>query len=85
MNKSKSNEGGEHWVSVWQENGKVYCFDSFGRSINKILPIFNKNSKGHVIYNDDKIQKDSEEDCGQRCITFLIIASKHGIKNAIKI
>lgn len=85
LNKSTSNGPGEHWVAIWQENGNIYCFDSFGRSINRILPIFNRNAGGGIIYNDDIIQKDSEEDCGQRCISFLITASTLGINNAIKI
>lgn len=85
LNKSLSGGKGEHWVAIWQENGDHYCFDSFGRSIDRIMPVFDRNAGGGVIYNDDVIQKDSQEDCGQRCIAFLILANKFGIANAIKI
>jgi hypothetical protein len=85
LNTAKSNQKGEHWVAIWQENGKIYVFDSFGRNINRLLPYFDKNVGGGIIYNDNKKQYDYQEDCGQRCISFLLLAKKFGIHNAIKL
>ena len=85
INTATSNKKGEHWTSVWQENGKIYVFDSFGRSINRLLPYFDDNVGGGIIYNNNKKQYDYQEDCGQRCISFLLLAVKYGIINAIKL
>lgn len=87
LNKAVSGESGEHWVACWQENGSIYCFDSFGRAIDRIMPIFDSNAGGGVIYNDNQVQKDSQEDCGQRSISFLICAKilPRGIRDAILI
>lgn len=85
LNTSNTNENGEHWVAVWNENNNIYVFDSFGRSIERLLPYFNNLMGGGIIYNDNKKQYDYQEDCGQRCISFLLLAQKYGIKKAIKL
>lgn len=85
INTSPSYKPGQHWVSVWQEGGNIYTYDSFGRSPSKLLPIFNNHVNGGVFYDDTKNQKINEMNCGQRSIAFLITACDIGIKNAIKI
>lgn len=85
INTSPSYKPGQHWTAVVHENNNIYCYDSFGRSPSRLLPIFNNNVRGGVIYDDTQNQKKNEFNCGQRCISFLITASKIGIKNAIKI
>jgi len=88
INTSKSHEPGEHWISIWKESNptpKIYYFDSFGRNPEKLVPLFNGRLGGNIIYDDDKNQKDNEENCGQRSISWLLSCCKYGIKNAIKI
>jgi len=92
INTSKSNEPGEHWIGVWVEGTKakkggnrVYYFDSFGRNPEKITPLFNKGLGGNIIYDDDKNQRDCENNCGQRAISWLLCCCKYGVANAIKI
>jgi hypothetical protein len=85
INTSPCNKQGEHWIGVWRENNKNYMYDSFGRNPERITPIFNSRVGGQVYYDDEKEQRDEENNCGQRTLSWLLCCCKYGIKNGIKI
>lgn len=81
INLDKSGNKGIHWMALYKEDGTVYGYDSFGRRMNKLMPL-----EQHVT-NDtkDKEQKDSQNNCGQRAIAWLRCVEKYGIENALNI
>jgi hypothetical protein len=54
-----------------------------------LVPIFlNSLKRGNFTYKDaeyDSEQKNNEDNCGQRVISWLMYAEKYGIKEALKI
>ena len=89
INTDKSDQGGEHWVAIHKYKNKIYVYDSFGRHTKNLLKNFNKMVKGagcDVIDAEyDAEQNDNQEDCGIRCIAFLLIVKAMGIKSALTI
>jgi hypothetical protein len=65
----------------------LYVYDSFGRQTKYILKKLLKLNKGTRIIESrrDPEQQGNQQDCGLRCITWLLIAKKHGIKKALTI
>ncbi len=84
------NGAGVHWVGVYQERNNVYVFDTFGRKINILMPDFVKRARtnGFNVYNANKKyereQKEEQNDCGLRCLAWLILTHSKGI-NVTKI
>ena len=82
---------GEHWVSVYQERNNVFVFDTFGRKINILMPEFEKRARttGYIVYNANKKyereQKEEQNDCGLRCLAWLILTHSKGIKTVLLI
>ena len=80
---------GEHWVSVYQERNNVFVFDTFGRKINILMPEFEKRARinGYIVYNANKKyereQKEEQNDCGLRCLAWLILTHSKGIKTVL--
>ena len=74
FNLDKHNEPGSHWCGMYRTSSRYLIYDSFGR---KVL-----QGKKYMYTEKDKEQTDKEENCGQRCLAWLIIAYKHGIDNA---
>ena len=71
-----SNEPGSHWVALYQYKNKTYIFDSFDRKISH----FRK-----VEIDKPVMQKPKEEDCGQRCISFLALIESIGLNDTLKL
>ena len=87
LNLDKSNQPGSHWVAcVLDSNDDIYVFDTYDRIIRKILPIIYK-VKHHRILSGNRsvLQKIDGEDCGQRCIAWLLLVDRYGIDVAKKI
>ena len=80
---------GVHWVGVVITRQRVYVWDSFGRSSNKLLKALSKNSKiANKLIVDadyDPEQKISEMLCGQISLAWLLTVDEVGIKNALKV
>jgi len=91
INTGTKKSKGEHWVAVYKNNHIYYIYDSFGRIHSNIVKHFvedmSKNSKVRFVDSDrDPEQYGSKsEDCGHRCISFLMIVEDYGIRNALKI
>jgi len=87
LNLDKSNQPGSHWIAcVLDSNDDIYVFDTYDRIIRKILPIIYK-VKHHRILSGNRsvLQKIDGEDCGQRCIAWLLLVDRYGIDVAKKI
>ena len=74
INVDKSNQPGSHWVAVCKINGKTYHYDSFARDNKKLMPSLSKSGNGKVVNVDisDTEQKVIEDNCGARCVAFLL-------------
>ena len=82
-------DNGEHWLSFVVKGKQVYIWDSFGRSIDDIVPELQRQLRGQRIRyrmsDRDSNQKDSQKDCGSRCFSFLECTDTYGIRKAMKI
>ena len=87
-NLDNSHQSGSHWVGIYIKNNNMYCYDSFGRDINNILPeyiiSYSKKYNYNIINSDstDREQQIKEYNCGQRSLAFLIICHHFSIKDA---
>lgn len=84
VNLDKHDEPGSHWIALARQGDYIMLFDSFGRSLNKINKhIKKKNDRIEVITPErDPEQKESETNCANHCIAFLIIWNRYGMKGA---
>lgn len=81
INTDDSKGIGEHWTAIYRCGGDVYLYDSFGRNHVQILPSLIKSNNG-VVYDAeyDAEQIETENNCGQRCIAWLILCTEWGIE-----
>ncbi len=84
INLDNSRKPGSHWIAVaWDDIGKNYMvYDSFGRKTKKILPNFYSQRGGKKIVDaeHDAEQRIKEDNCGQRCIAWLMCVDKFGFE-----
>jgi hypothetical protein len=81
INVDTSKQPGSHWIAIAKYKTKYLVFDSFGRKTKTLVNSMYK--KYNPIDTDyDKNQKRSENDCGQRCISFLRVFDKYGFDHA---
>ena len=81
-NVDKSSQPGTHWLGCVNSNGHRYIYDSFGRGSSSIIP----HVSGSIIDADyDREQDINENNCGARCLAWLLVAQHLGIDNAMKI
>ena len=84
VNNKTREHGGEHWVAVANEGGVLHVFDSFGRPTEDLIPSL--YAMGTVKDSDyDKDQKETQEDCGARCISWIMLFDEYGAENALLI
>ena len=79
LNLDSSDKAGSHWIALVKMKGNKYMFyDSFGRKHTKIMPSL-KSLKSHIINSDlDSEQKIHEDDCGQRCMAWMMVFDRLG-------
>ena len=75
-NLDTSNQSGSHWIAFYRFKNKTYVFDSFDRKISH----FKK-----VEIDKPVMQKPKENDCGQRCISFLALIESIGLNDTLKL
>lgn len=87
INTDSHTQSGTHWVGVYSKNNNYYIFDSFGRHSKNILKPFYAQqvaSGRHLIdVNLTPDQKDSQNDCGLRSMTALLMAKHFGINTIL--
>lgn len=83
INTDEANKPGVHWLAVYKEGDILYGYDSFGRPMDKnLMTNLDINITSDII---DFEQKKSENNCGARCIAWLQMVYRHGIKKAMLI
>ena len=89
VNTDKMNESGTHWVALYadHETETLFVFDTFDRQTSKLLHDVDLNArKQHLTVkkgSHELEQKDQQQDCGPRSLSFLILLKKYGI-SAVK-
>jgi hypothetical protein len=83
INTDRSDQEGTHWVAIARgitEPDKVYVYDTFGRkglipaqSVQPLPPGTHLSPT-----DDDAEQKDSEDNCGARCLAWLCVYEELG-------
>jgi len=73
-NLDNADQPGEHWVAIVKNNGKYLVYDSFGRKTSDILP----NLENVTDTDYDAEQFKHEENCGQRCLAWLLVYDQFG-------
>lgn len=88
LNLDSSYEGGSHWIALVKlpnEKGALF-YDSFGRDYKKIIPEVMLSGNGRIKNTEDDAEQEIEqEDCGQRCLAFIMLYDKKGEKMARQI
>lgn len=85
LNLDRSSEPGSHWIAVGYDidSGMVWVYDSFGRDTKAIAPLLVQKFGDKLrMADDDAEQMMHEEDCGARCLAFLYIMDRMGVKYA---
>jgi hypothetical protein len=77
VNLDNSDEPGSHWMACVRDTNGVLVYDSFGRNIPLFVNQINTES--------DQEQHIQEENCGQRCLAFLLVYDYYGFNIAKKI
>ncbi len=80
LNQDKTGGPGIHWLGCYKNNNHYNIYDSFGRSSDKLLGLKNTIDSKH-----DAEQKEIEQNCGQRSLSWLLCVQKYGIENALLI
>lgn len=84
VNIDKSFQKGSHWLAMAYHNGHIYVYDSFGRKTKALIG--KKAWKKNMIDTDyDAEQKTNQDDCGQRCIAWLMVFDTLGPEYAVTI
>lgn len=64
---------GEHWVAFHRfASGNIFMYDSFGREYTEL---FNPDDSSVDNTEEDVEQDMVEDNCGQRCIAWLLVAA----------
>jgi hypothetical protein len=92
MNVDKRGQGGTHLVAVARgPNGQRLLYDSFGRTSKRLMPDYYhaRPQDGGSRYVEDADrdveQADSQANCGQRCLAWLLVADRVGLDAAAAI
>ena len=83
LNLDKLGSPGSHWIGVFKSNDLYHIYDSFGRSTRQIIPSLDDLSVQDADY--DAEQDINQNNCGQRCLAWLILASYWNIKTAMMV
>lgn len=74
INLDDSDEDGSHWIAVaFQAPGHLLVYDSFGNLHRTPRELIQKYGKSTVT-NPDAEQKLYEDNCGARCMAWLLMA-----------
>ena len=77
FNLDTKKQPGSHWCAVVKDKRHYITYDSFGRNINL--------KKNNIMTEDDAEQSPEEQNCGVRCVAWLVVVAVKGIKVALTI
>ena len=80
---SYSPTGGTHWVAVYKHNKKFYYYDSFNRDVRQLSKFWHKSNI--VNANIDRDESFKENNCGQRALSWLILATMYSPEKIMNI
>ena len=79
VNLDNKYEPGSHWVALAKTNDGLLVYDSFARPSHTILPSVYGSGNGAIRDTEDDVeQADHEENCGARCVAWLILFDNWG-------
>lgn len=80
LNLDSSDEEGSHWIAMCNDSkSNTYLYDSFGRSIKKIIPFAYKSGNGPIKgTHKNPEQNKISNNCGQLSISFILMFDKYG-------
>ena len=86
INLDKSTQPGSHWIALAYDptEDSVTVYDSFGRKSKKIIPNIYSLYSGVIDTEYDAEQRIREDNCGQRCLAWLMVYEGLG-KEAAKL
>ena len=87
LNLDNSIESGSHWIALAKINNKEsIIYDSFGRGYTQIIPKLKYSGNGRIIDTDDDAEQAIyENNCGQRCLAWLLYLKNYGSDKAASI
>ncbi len=81
INLDNSSKEGSHWIALAldADDQRLSVYDSFGRESLKIIPSLYEAYGGRIIDSDnDREQRLKEDNCGQRCLAWLLVFDNLG-------
>ena len=89
INVDRHNQSGSHWLACYTSGKRAYIFDSYSRSIPKLVPHLVKSirkqgfslGKTNVVKNQEQRGWTSEV-CGVLCLSWLLTIRDLGITKA---
>lgn len=89
VNTDKHTGPGVHWTAVCVNDDVLYFYDSFGRSAESIMPSLIEYAHKHdlrlVAQKNEPEQAHAQKDCGARCLAWLLLAKRNGIRVAARL
>ena len=83
LNTDSSGMAGSHWVALYATPKHILAYDSFGRRVSTLAKPFKRMEL--VDTEDDAEQHVLQENCGQRCLAFILTAQNIGADAAMSI
>ena len=79
LNVDDSSKNGSHWCAFYKYLGKFYAYDSYNRNVKHLSKWW--RNKNIISANTDRDQSyNNENNCGARCISWLIMFDKYKTK-----
>lgn len=79
-----NNQTGEHWIGVYYVKKTVYCYDSFARTMKRLMKDFIERIKSMglklIFCNKKQDQAEEQKNCGLRSFVFIYLTSIYGIR-----
>lgn len=85
VNLDEIDEPGSHWICVVKsKNNTILAYDSFGRSIEQIIPSLKQKYKKSKVKSTERDSEQTirESNCGARCLAFLKVYNDLGFEYA---
>lgn len=92
VNTDPHHKPGEHWIAVYCSKTRAYIYDSYGRPIDKLVPLLiDAVKKANMKIGHTNMEPHGEqvgfksEVCGHCSLSFLLVVQAFGIARAKRI